>query len=160
MQSPIPNDLPYNDFFEYYAPDFKLHLTPTSVENKNSLERLQGITASVCQNLKHLQAAPSVQMQAIPPDSCLIQREDAHDREDRNVDIRLGGRTSDGQGEKREHPAEFYSGDFDNDRSSGNKGNNILFLIEYRVEYLFHLLGDNDGGQAMDVDGDSNNNVD
>lgn len=41
LQTPISNDLPYNDFFEYYAPDFKLHLTPSSAENKNLLERLQ-----------------------------------------------------------------------------------------------------------------------
>ena len=25
----IANDLPYNDYFEYFGPDFKLHITPT-----------------------------------------------------------------------------------------------------------------------------------
>lgn len=25
-------EIPYNDFFEYYAPDYKLHLTPTNAE--------------------------------------------------------------------------------------------------------------------------------
>ena len=24
----IANDLPYNDYFEYFGPDFKLHITP------------------------------------------------------------------------------------------------------------------------------------
>ncbi len=37
----IGEDIPYNDFFEYYAPDFKLHLTPTSMENKNTIDSLQ-----------------------------------------------------------------------------------------------------------------------
>lgn len=26
----IDEAIPYNDYFEYYAPDFKLHLTPVS----------------------------------------------------------------------------------------------------------------------------------
>jgi histone deacetylase 1/2 len=41
LNTSIPNELPYNDFFEYYAPDFKLHLTPSSMENQNSQENLQ-----------------------------------------------------------------------------------------------------------------------
>lgn len=27
----IDEAIPYNDYFEYYAPDFKLHLTPVRV---------------------------------------------------------------------------------------------------------------------------------
>lgn len=82
LNSPISNELPYNDFFEYYAPDFKLHLTPTSAENQNTTETLQvclhltrvphdvsqEILTRVLQNLKAIQGAPSVQMQPIPPD--------------------------------------------------------------------------------------------
>ena len=30
LNTPLSNDIPYNDFFEYYAPDFKLHLTPST----------------------------------------------------------------------------------------------------------------------------------
>lgn len=41
LNTSIPNELPYNDFFEYYAPDFLLHLTPSSMENHNSVEALQ-----------------------------------------------------------------------------------------------------------------------
>ena len=32
----IPNEIPYNDYFEYYAPDFKLHLTPEPRDNLNN----------------------------------------------------------------------------------------------------------------------------
>ncbi|CAE7542287.1 HDAC1, partial [Symbiodinium microadriaticum] len=68
LNTPIPNQLPYNDFFEYYAPDFLLHLTLSSMENQNPQDKLQDITARVLQNLKYLEGAPSVQMHPIPPD--------------------------------------------------------------------------------------------
>lgn len=33
----IDEEIPYNDYFEYYSPDFKLHLTPVSNNvNKSS----------------------------------------------------------------------------------------------------------------------------
>ena len=41
LDTPIDNDIPYNDFYEYYSPDFKLHLTPTNMDNQNSVEALQ-----------------------------------------------------------------------------------------------------------------------
>ena len=54
VNSPIPNELPYNDFFEYFSPDFKLHLTPSSsMENHNRPEELHGITSRILQNLKN-----------------------------------------------------------------------------------------------------------
>ena len=32
----IPNELPYNDYFEYYGPDFKLHISPSNMANQNT----------------------------------------------------------------------------------------------------------------------------
>merc|ERR1711991_322693 len=32
----LSDDIPYNDFFDYYAPDYKLHLTASSTENLNT----------------------------------------------------------------------------------------------------------------------------
>lgn len=36
LDTEIPNEIPYNDYFEYYAPDFKLHLEPEPKENLNT----------------------------------------------------------------------------------------------------------------------------
>ena len=33
-------DLPYNDYLEYYGPDYKLHIEPSNMENLNSKEYL------------------------------------------------------------------------------------------------------------------------
>lgn len=38
----VPQDeLPYNDFFEYYGPDYRLHITPSNMENKNGRKYLE-----------------------------------------------------------------------------------------------------------------------
>ncbi len=34
----IPNEIPFNDYYEYYAPDFELHLTPEPMDNLNTKE--------------------------------------------------------------------------------------------------------------------------
>ena len=94
----ISNDLPYNDFFEYYAPDFKLHLTPSSMADTNKREHLDNITNRVLQNLKHLQGAPSVQMHPIPPDWVIGKQMTAQEQEDANPDKRLDALTKEGGG--------------------------------------------------------------
>ena len=36
-------ELPYNDYFEYYGPDFKLHISPSNMANQNTPEYLDKI---------------------------------------------------------------------------------------------------------------------
>ncbi len=116
---PIANELPYNDFFEYYAPDFKLHLTPSSsMENMNKREHLDNITARILQNLKNLQGAPSVQMHPVPPDWVIRNQLTPQEVEDSSPDKRSAAMTSDGA-TKREHESEFYADDKDNDSQFG-----------------------------------------
>jgi histone deacetylase 1/2 len=115
----VPNELPYNDFYEYYAPDFKLHLTPTNMENANKRESLDGITARIMQNLKNLQGAPSVQMHSIPPEWSL-QTETEQEIEDRQADQRIASMTKDGA-QKKEREGELYEDDRDNDDGSSSR---------------------------------------
>ncbi|KZL80576.1 histone deacetylase rpd3 [Colletotrichum incanum] len=62
----LPKTLPYNEYYEYYAPDFELNVRPSNMENSNSFEYLEKIKAAVIDNLRHTQPAPSVQMQDVP----------------------------------------------------------------------------------------------
>ena len=39
----IANELPYNDYFEYFGPDFKLHISPSNMGNQNTQEYLDKI---------------------------------------------------------------------------------------------------------------------
>jgi histone deacetylase 1/2 len=62
----IDNQIPYNDYYEYYAPDYELHLNPdSSMDNAN--DSLEKIRTELLQQLSDLQGAPSVQMQQERP---------------------------------------------------------------------------------------------
>lgn len=43
LGSEIANELPYNDYFEYFGPDFKLHISPSNMANQNTPEYLEKI---------------------------------------------------------------------------------------------------------------------
>lgn len=120
LDTEISNDLPYNDYYEYYAPDFKLHLQPANLQNHNSPEYLEKIKCvfvkkllsllnclvnfcvSLCrikllENLRNLPHAPGVQMTDIPPDGVNLEREhEAADEEaDKHPDKRISIYASD-----------------------------------------------------------------
>uniref|UniRef100_A0AAY4BEK9 histone deacetylase n=1 Tax=Denticeps clupeoides TaxID=299321 RepID=A0AAY4BEK9_9TELE len=38
LDTDIPDELPYNDYFEYFGPDFKLHISPSNMTNQNTLD--------------------------------------------------------------------------------------------------------------------------
>ncbi|KAK7503977.1 hypothetical protein BaRGS_00004709 [Batillaria attramentaria] len=88
----VANELPYNDYFEYYGPDFKLHISPSNMGNQNTAEYMEKIKTRLFENLRMLPHAPGVQMQAIPEDALNDESED-EDRE--NPDSRISIRASD-----------------------------------------------------------------
>jgi len=114
LEKEISNEIPYNDYFEYYAPDFELHLQPEPRDNMNSDASLQAVRTELLQQLMSLQGAPSVQMQEVPPEFDLKKDKGAEGlndggQEDDHRDTG-NGRTSKGKGdgERKSHSAEFY----------------------------------------------------
>uniref|UniRef100_A0A2K5ZI19 Histone deacetylase 1 n=1 Tax=Mandrillus leucophaeus TaxID=9568 RepID=A0A2K5ZI19_MANLE len=81
LDTEIPNELPYNDYFEYFGPDFKLHISPSNMTNQNTDEYLEKIKQRLFENLRMLPHAPGVQMQAIPEDAIPEESGD-EDKED------------------------------------------------------------------------------
>uniref|UniRef100_A0A8C8IQ40 Histone deacetylase 1 n=1 Tax=Oncorhynchus tshawytscha TaxID=74940 RepID=A0A8C8IQ40_ONCTS len=69
LDSIIPNELPYNDYFEYFGPDFKLHIKPAYAAPRSG-----------------------VQIQAIPEDA---PHPDSGDEEDEDPDKRISIRAHD-----------------------------------------------------------------
>ena len=55
-------ELPYNDYFEYYGPDFKLHISPSNMANQNTTDYIDKIKTRLFENLRMLPHAPGVQM--------------------------------------------------------------------------------------------------
>lgn len=43
LDLPIPEELPYNDYFEYYGPDYHLHVQASNMENLNDRAYLEVI---------------------------------------------------------------------------------------------------------------------
>ena len=90
LDTQIPNELPYNDYFEYFGPDFKLHISPSNMPNQNSRDYLERIKTRLYENLRMLPHAPGVQSRSIPDDAFEPEEED----ED-NANERINLRASD-----------------------------------------------------------------
>lgn len=91
LDTDIPNELPYNDYFEYFGPDFKLHISPSNMTNTNSSEYLDKIKVRLFENLRLIPHAPGVQMQPIPEDAINDFDEDEEDEKqegDERISIR------------------------------------------------------------------------
>lgn len=89
----ISNELPYNDYFEYYGPDYKLHISPSNMPNQNSNEYLDKIKCKLIENLRMIPHAPSVQMQSIPDDAMNVEDYEAEkmdEAEEMSADKRGG----------------------------------------------------------------------
>uniref|UniRef100_A0A8C5DFL6 Histone deacetylase 3 n=1 Tax=Gouania willdenowi TaxID=441366 RepID=A0A8C5DFL6_GOUWI len=80
----ISDELPYSEYFEYFAPDFTLHPdVSTRIENQNSRQYLEQIRQTVFENLKMLNHAPSVQIHDVPSDMLSYERNDEPDPDER-----------------------------------------------------------------------------
>eukprot|EP01134_Creolimax_fragrantissima_P006046 CFRG6046T1 len=108
LDTQISNELPYNDFFEYFSPDFKLHpaLNLQNHQNMNTRAYLEQVKSRTLENLRSLQGAPSVQMQEVPPDAMItdnIKEDEADPDQHESTD------------KHRETGEEYFDGDHDHD---------------------------------------------
>ncbi|KAI1328938.1 histone deacetylase RpdA/Rpd3 [Xylariaceae sp. FL0255] len=89
--------LPFNEYYEYYAPDYELGVRASNMENANSPEYLEKIKNQLIDNLRRTAHVPSVQMQDVPSHS-LAAMSDEDDAElddldeDENKDVRMSQR--------------------------------------------------------------------
>ncbi|KAK9480347.1 hypothetical protein V1514DRAFT_326129 [Lipomyces japonicus] len=84
-------EIPYNDYYEYYGPDYQLEVRPSNMQNANSKEYLDRIRSTVLENLSRTKFAPSVQMTDVPRDA----PEDEPVNEDTEESKELRGGTQD-----------------------------------------------------------------
>jgi len=96
----IDENIPYNDYYDYFGPDYRLHIKPTGTENANSREYMENVKIKIIENLRQLNGAPSVQMHELPPANF-----DAEDDDDQNEAHWR---------DKKRAEAEFYDNDKDN----------------------------------------------
>lgn len=65
----LPLELPYNEYYEYYGPDYKLDVRPSNMYNANSPEFLNKILTYIISNFDNTKHSPSVQMNYTPHDA-------------------------------------------------------------------------------------------
>jgi histone deacetylase 1/2 len=102
----VKDELPFNDYFEYFGPDYRLHLPVTNMENLNSTTYLDNTKNQLLEILAEVEPAPGVQIQTGQVDSALhpatmdIDDSAANDEAD-DPDMRVMDMG------RKEHPAEL-----------------------------------------------------
>ncbi|KAL6707011.1 histone deacetylase [Coniothyrium glycines] len=114
----MPKQLPFNDFYEYFAPDYELDVRPSNMENANSHDYLHKIKSAVIENIRRT-GKPSVEAFTTIPEVSLsramdsdAEDEDDDEDADANPDKRVTQRQRDNQ---IEHEAELYDASDDED---------------------------------------------
>ncbi|KAI3905475.1 hypothetical protein MKW98_013273 [Papaver atlanticum] len=85
------NKLPYNEYYEYFGPDYTLHVETSNMENQNTPRDMEKIRTLLLDQLSKIQHAPSVQFQARPPNT------EPPEEEEEDVDERPKCRIWDGE---------------------------------------------------------------
>lgn len=101
LDTAIDDTIPFNDYWQYFEPDHKLHFPKTDIEDSNTKDYLERLKIKVFENLRCLSAAPSVQMAEVPPPLY-----DSDDEDDQNPDMVT-------QSDRRQTDGEFYDDDRD-----------------------------------------------
>nr|WJZ57296.1 histone deacetylase 20 [Paspalum vaginatum] len=89
----LTDKMPPNEYYEYFGPDYTLHVAPSNMENKNTQNQLDDIRSKLLDNLSKLRHAPSVQFQERPPEAELPEqdedKENPDERHDANSDLEM-----------------------------------------------------------------------
>jgi len=115
LDAQLSEEVPYNEYYEYYGPDFNLHITPSNMENQNNRKFLEEIKGELFETLRGLPPAPSVQIKQQPRD--LVDPDKDHD-DDADPDVRLSQKQKD---KMVAHGNEFYDDDKDQDAQGSAK---------------------------------------
>jgi histone deacetylase 1/2 len=105
----VSDELPFNDYFEYFGPDYRLHLPVSNMENLNSRAYLDKTKNQLLDILSQVEPVPSVQIQTgqidsqTNPRSMAMEVDDEPPAEESNPDARV---TREDTGRK-EHASEL-----------------------------------------------------
>lgn len=95
----VADTLPFNDYFEYFGPDYRLHLPVSNMDNLNDKKYLDQTKNKLLDILGKVQAAPSVQIQTGQVDSALHPQTMQTEEPEENPDQRMEA--------GKEHPMEM-----------------------------------------------------
>jgi len=109
LDSKLNDELPYNNYYEYYGPDFNLHIQPSNMENQNTPKYLEKTRSILLETLRQIPHAPSVAYSTPIPHDTRVEYEMSVEEE-----IHPDQRTSVAMQDKMiQDEREFFDGDKD-----------------------------------------------
>ncbi|KRZ09921.1 Histone deacetylase 1 [Trichinella zimbabwensis] len=63
LEEELPISIPEIESYEYFAPEFRLEISPVSIENKNTSNYINDILQRVLKNVNSVEIAPSIQLE-------------------------------------------------------------------------------------------------
>jgi histone deacetylase 1/2 len=110
---PIDDELPFNDYFEYYGPDYRLHIETSNMENLNERKYLDDVTARLLESLRSIEAAPGIEVQT----GSSLRTPKAFEVEDFERGDEESEHTGAADFHRRQHKGEFYDSVHDQDEA-------------------------------------------
>jgi len=107
LDEKLSEQIPYNEYYEYYGPDFNLHITPSNMENHNTKKYMEKTRNELFECLNSL-PKPSVQFKQTPHNIDIDSKESKED-----PDVRISKSTAD---KMVADSREFYENDKDQDK--------------------------------------------
>jgi len=74
LDEELENNLPDTKYYEYYGPTYQLQITPSNMENQNSMDMVEKIIAKTLENLSLLKPPSGIAMGNRPPDTMEIDQ--------------------------------------------------------------------------------------
>ena len=105
---PVEDELPFSDYFEYFGPDYRIHLPVSNMENLNSQEYLDRTRNQLLDILGQVEPVPGTQIQTgqvesqLNPRGVQMEVDEPSPNEKQDPDTRP-------EAEGKEHPAELAS---------------------------------------------------
>ncbi|KAF2708185.1 hypothetical protein K504DRAFT_503371 [Pleomassaria siparia CBS 279.74] len=107
----MSKQLPFNDYYEYFAPDYELDVRPSNMENANSHDYLHKIKSAVIDNIRRT-GKPSVEAFLSTPNAALargLESDDEDEEDDLDADTHPDKRVTQRQRDAQtEHDGELY----------------------------------------------------
>ncbi|KAG0416872.1 Histone deacetylase 6 [Dictyocoela roeselum] len=72
----IDKRLPFNEYYDYFGPDYTIEVKPTNMKNENTPKYLSYVTEKIFENLRNVVHVPSVQLIETPPALVEAEEED------------------------------------------------------------------------------------
>ncbi|KAF2434809.1 hypothetical protein EJ08DRAFT_675786 [Tothia fuscella] len=154
----LGTQLPFNDYYEYFAPDYELNVLPSNMDNANSPEYLKRITEELISNLRHT-GTPSVQMTDVPRTSLLNGMDSENEDEaddldaDENPDVRNTQRRADARVERDEEFEDSDDEEMDEAngirRQPGAIRQRNIGIMDYKNPHAQSDIDIDDDGEAI-----------